>query len=109
MNAQMGRRALEPGLVTTVRLYMTLSAGVVPVASRLIGLTLGVDLPLGRYLVLLLPVPLLLVAYFWTPWPQRRLGPAFVPVGLGVYAANTLVEKTLTLQLLVPPEWREVV
>src|SRR5438093_4041580 len=99
---------LEPGVLPTFRLYVTVVATLQPFLLRLFGVALGINLPWDRYALLILPVPLVMVGYTWMPWWPRRLGPAFLPLGLLVFSASALVEKYVTLAWLVAPPWREM-
>jgi signal transduction histidine kinase len=101
-------RPLEPGLLPAFRLYMILSAVGTPLIARLFGRAFGFNLAWDRYLLLLLPVPLFLICYASVPWFARRLGYAYLPLGLVVFVSQALLEKFLTLAWLVPPPMFEL-
>lgn len=80
----------------------------VPFLRRTVGAGQGIAIPLGEFLPLTMPVPLLLVALAWLPQPRRWLGDRWLPLALLLASVNIVGEKYLTLVWLVPPSMREM-
>ena len=104
----MKRPDLDPSVLRVVRIATIAQAFAVLVLRRSVAGHIGIDVPLVQWLAVTLTVPLLLVAYTWIPWWQRRLGRAFLPLFLVIAATNLVVDKYLTLAWIVAPEAREL-
>src|SRR6266545_5002969 len=84
---------LEPGFLRILRILTAAQVIFLPLVRRPVGYGLGIDLPLGRFYVLTMPMPLLLLALTWMPSCARRLGRTLVPLVLVIQSANLLADK----------------
>lgn len=100
--------ALEPGVLRVLQVATLIQVIGLFILRRPTGLSLGIEVPFGRWLAVTLSVPLVLLLYTWGPWWRQRLGRAFLPLALVIGAANILLDKYLTLAWLVQPAQREL-
>lgn len=108
MIAAMKRTTLEPGVLRVLQVVVVLQVVALFSSRRLIGLAMGIQVPLSGWIAVTLPVPLLLLVWTWVPWWHQRLGRAFLPLVLTIGSTNLIVEKYLTLAWLVQPTQQEL-
>jgi signal transduction histidine kinase len=104
----MKKNALEPGLLQIIKFLTVIEVLYILVVRRVTGAAMGVEVPLDRWLVLSLTIPIFMVAFTWIPWWQDRLGRAFLPIAILIFAIGSILAKYLTLAWLVPPQQQEL-
>jgi signal transduction histidine kinase len=104
----MKRATIEPGLLQVLRLYVVVAAVLLPVIWRIYSPMLGNQADLGQFIRPNLPLLVFLAVYTTFPWWQQRMGRAFLPVALILFAVQALLGNYLTLQWLVQPSLQEL-
>lgn len=104
----MKQTSLEPGLLQGLRLYVAISAILIPLIWAAFSPMLDVNAPYGGLLTPGMPVLLFLVIYVFFPWWQERMGRFFLPVALLLHGLQAIFGNHLTLQWIVPPHTREL-
>lgn len=104
----MKRVTLEPGLLQVLRLYVVITTLLMPLLWRLYSPLLGNRVALGQFLRPNLPVLVFLVIYTTFPWWQQRMGRAFLPTALILFAAQAIFGNYLTLQWFIPSGMQEL-
>jgi signal transduction histidine kinase len=104
----MKRTALEPGLLQALRMYVLVAAVMLAFTWRVFSPMLGVD-PDSDFLIRPnLPVLIFLAIYTFVPWWQERMGRAFLPTALGLFALQGMLGNYISLLWSVPPDVREL-
>lgn len=99
---------IEPGMLRMLQLSAIIVMVLMPFVRRLYTTTLGISAPFEHYLIVMLPGAILLNAYVWLPWPRTHLKQAFLPIGIGLFAAVAIVEKQLSISWLSPISVQEL-
>ncbi|MCW5852955.1 MAG: sensor histidine kinase [Anaerolineae bacterium] len=102
------RPTFEPGVLRVVQILTLAQVIGIPLLRRTVGAGQGIDVPLGQFLVVTMPIPLLLLALTWLPSLRERLGGELLPAVLVLASVNVVLEKYLTLTWLVAPALREL-
>lgn len=102
------RQHLEPGLLRVVQILTLAQVIGIPLLRRTVGAVQGIDVPLEKFLLVTMPVPLLLLALTWLPSLRQWLNGALLPTVLVLGSVNMVLEKYLTLTWLVAPAMREL-
>jgi signal transduction histidine kinase len=92
----------EPGLIRTFQWLASAIVIVQPVLTWSLGRIVGISLPPGPRLLTIV-VPLLLCVYGWLPFFQVRLRRLFLPLGLTLFVANSLMAKYVALYWMPSP------
>jgi len=104
----MKESTLEPGVLQVLKFLAAAQVFGIAFVRNPIGVAMGLDMPLERWLVFALPVPLLLVGLTWIPWFHQKLGRAYVPFCLGIASVNLIGEKYLAISWFSPPAQQEL-
>ena len=104
----MKRVTLEPGLLQVLRLYVVLITLFLPLLWRIYSPLLSNQVALDRFIGPNLPMLVFLVIYITFPWWQQRMGRAFLPVALILFAAQAIFGNYLILQWVVLPAKQEL-
>ena len=96
------RAAIQPGLLSALRLYIVLSTIVPLLGWRWLDPVLGIRGPLLQVARPNLLFFVLLMIYTTWPWCREKMGRAFLPVALIVKAAQPFIGTYLTLTGFVP-------
>ncbi len=99
---------LEPGLLQILRLFVITAIVLAALSWQLAGPLFDARAGFDQLLRPNLPVLLFLAAYTSLPWFQKRMGGAFLPVALILFAGQSILGAYVTLQWDVPPQAREV-
>lgn len=96
---------LEPGVRLVARVVALIYlAG--PLMTRIGGASLGLQLPLSRYLAITMGGPILVAIVAWLPAWKGRHGRRLLVIGLAIAAASMVVEKYALLAWLIESDQR---
>jgi signal transduction histidine kinase len=99
---------LEPGLRRVLQVLTAVQVLGIPLNRHMAATGVGVELPLGAFLLVSMPVPLLLAALVWVTPIARRLGPRLVTLVVMLESVYLLVVKGLVVGWLASPAQRDL-
>ena len=108
MMLPMKQTSLEPGLLQFLRLFIVVATVLLPILWRLYSPLLGSEISLVQFIRPTLPVLAFLVIYTTFPAWQQKMGRAFLPTALILFAAQAIFGNYLALQSLVQPAQQEM-
>jgi signal transduction histidine kinase len=100
--------ALEPGLPQVLKFLTIFQVLGFLLLRRPIGAAMGIDVPLGQWLLLTLSVPLFLMVLIWIPWWHKRLGRTYLPLILIIASITLVLSKFFIIGWLVEPAQQEL-
>src|SRR4051794_5948101 len=98
----------EAGILRVLQLTALGELLIYPTLRRYIGVSIGNEPSLSRWLVVVLTGPLLLLCFTGLPWFRQRLGSIFLPAALTLFSVYALVDKYVTLIWFTPPPLQEL-
>jgi signal transduction histidine kinase len=100
--------ALEPGLPQVLKFLTIFQVLGILLLRRPVGAAMGIDVPLGPWLLLTLSVPCLLMVLIWIPWWHKRLGRTYLPLIVITASITLVLGKFFTIGWLVEPAQQEL-